>query len=166
MEWIPVTLVLGILVWMAWVIISSLRNKRVSIDSLTALRMLPAGKALVLKEEWQDSTGGSKTLTPIETRQFSRTDGVIAYPSYLLIREGNLDALVLTDYMKQLRRISPQLVEELAAKHEFVSLSQFIHHVALFDATLLPTLRVRLVDPTEYDLDRSGWDEEDDDTTR
>lgn len=48
----------------------------------------------------------------------------------------------------------------------FISLSDFIHYVAGFDPTLLDTLRARTVNPAEYELDRSGWeddgDEEDD----
>lgn len=39
----------------------------------------------------------------------------------------------------------------------FNSKSDFILYVASFDANLLRVLSAREVDPTEYDIDRSGW---------
>lgn len=48
----------------------------------------------------------------------------------------------------------------------FTSMSDFIFYVAQYEPGLLDTLRARVVDPAEYELDRSGWEDEDEHDNR
>jgi hypothetical protein len=163
MEWFALALVLGIIVWMALVIISALRNKKVTIDSVYALRMLPAGQPLELEGQWVKTDEYSSTWQTLRVRSYSQADARIAFESYVLVHEGMYDALPLSPYMERLLKMFPSLFERLASRTAFVSLSDFIQFVALFDMHLLDRLKAREVDPSEYQLDRSGWDDEDDD---
>lgn len=52
---------------------------------------------------------------------------------------------------------------EDTVRTNFTSKSDFIDYVATFDSTLTDTLRAREVDPTEYDIDRSAWEDEEKD---
>lgn len=159
---IGIGIVVLLMLWLAVVIIQSLRDKRVTIDNEFSLRLLPAGRQLVLEEQ-RISDGTSTTWIPVRTRGYTIVDARIAYASYLLIRARRYDALQMPTYMRTLHRIDSQMVDDLAAKEQFVSMADFIEHVALFDAALKDTLCAREVEPSEYELDRSGWDEDEKD---
>lgn len=163
MEWVALALVLGIIVWMAIVIVSTLRNKKVTIDSQYALRLLPAGQPLELEGKWGEVDEYSKQWHTLRARSYTQADARIAFETYVLIHEGMYDALPLSPYMASVRKMFPSLFERTASRMEFESLADFIRFVAMFDMHLMDRLKAREVDPSEYQLDRSGWDDEDDD---
>lgn len=188
MEWLGIIAVLSIVVWLGVVIVSAYRDsKKVTVDSEFALRLLPAGQPLPLTEGWVDDNedGTSKHWEVFTSRPFSLVDARIAYESYQLVRAHAFDQLPLSDYVRNLlhpeeinlflAQHAPQyliqhgavtesgVVRQMADRAKFVSLSDFINHVAFFDSTLKERLKARTVAPSEYELDTSGWDDGDDD---
>jgi hypothetical protein len=159
---IGIGVVVLVILWLAFVVIQSLRDKNVTIDNEFSLRLLPAGRELVLEEK-RVREGSTTTWVPVRTRVYSIVDARIAYASYLLIRARRYDELPMSTYMQTLRKMGPELVDNLASKEQFQTMAGFIDHVALFDTNLKDALRAREVDPSEYELDRSGWDEDEND---
>lgn len=186
MEWLGIVAVLAVVVWLVFVFVSAYReSKKVTVDSEFALRLLPAaGRPLPLAEGWVDDNedGTSKHWEVFTSRPFSLVDARIAYESYQLVRAHAFDQLPLSEYVRTLLKqeeqpvyvgyapygfgryypaSGSQLVHQMADRSKFVSLSHFVNHVAFFDSTLLDRLKARTVDPSEYELDTSGWDDED-----
>lgn len=192
MEWtaiVGILVVLAVIVWLVVIIISANRDsKLITVDSEFSLRLLPPGQPLPLTEGWVDDNeeGTSKHWEVFTSRELSQVDARIAYESYQLIRAHAFDQLPLSDYVRSLlhpeevnlylAQYAPnvlleygavtetQLVQQMANRSKFTTLSEFIKHVAFFDSTLSERLKARVVDPHEYELDPSGWyDDEDDD---
>ena len=80
--------------------------------------------------------GAAFSFSNGQTRRFSIVDARIAYATYVTMDNDK--------------------------RRWFTSMSDFIRYAATVNPTLLATLSARTVDPAEYELDRSGWDDEDD----
>lgn len=163
MEWFGLALVLLLLGAFIAIIIAAVRDKKIYIDTEFSLRTLPAGRLFELDGHWvnDDEEGFSKHWETTASRYLTFEDARIAFKTFVLIRAKDYSKMNSTSYMSFLLKISPDLVDKFAVRNVFYSIHDFVTHVALFDDALTDTLKNRTVDPAEYQLDKSGWNDDD-----
>ncbi|MBM3618745.1 MAG: hypothetical protein FJX23_09445 [Alphaproteobacteria bacterium] len=163
MEWIGFALTLLLLGGLVTIIVLAIRDKKIYIDTEFSLRTLPAGRLFELDGHWvnDDEEGFSKHWETTASRYLTFEDARLAYKTFVLLRAKDYTKVNLSSYMSSLLLIAPDLVDKLAARNVFYSMHDFVTHVALFDDALTDTIKNRDVDPAEYDLDKSGWDDND-----
>lgn len=163
-KWVAYLLVAILLLGLVAAILTGLRHNRlkdadIRINTEFDLRALPPGPVYELESEWVKDEDGYATVA----RVLTLTDMQIAFEVYTKVIAQTWEAIPLGRSANSYRLMTPQLFYGMVSRREFVNRWDFVRHLSFFDPNLPKRLAARKVDPSEYDWDTSGWDDDEND---